>query len=270
MVMQFPRHSTLLTIAVAVLSWASPRPALNSSALAGSTLHYSPPPPPEDQGAPTGRSRGGASRDALCGTPDRLLTALVPSTPGDNWQEIVWARTVSDRPVFWFYVPYTLNPNIPIEFTLKDAQNQVLYQTQLEVAASSPGIVKFALPETVNPLEIDQLYHWDFRVYCHPTTPVFVEGWIERIALDRALAGQLEAATPREQIALYAEQGIWYEAIANLAELRQREPEDPQLLEDWYSLLESVGLQDIASESIVECCAPDPSSGKQRQPASIR
>jgi Domain of Unknown Function (DUF928) len=245
---------------MAGVAWIGSIPLPTELARAQSTLHYSPPPPPQDQGAPTGRSRGGASRDPLCGTGNQLLTALVPSLPGEEMLEIVWARTVSDRPAFWFYVPYTLNPNIPLEFILKDAQNQVLYQTTFEVAESSPGIVKFTLPDTVAPLEIDKMYHWDFRVYCHPTTPVFVGGWIQRIALDRALESQIEAATPREQIALYAENGIWYEALSNLAEQRQLEPEDPQLIEDWNSLLESVGLQDIATESIVECCSTPDSS----------
>jgi Domain of Unknown Function (DUF928) len=195
----------------------------------------------------------------MCATPNTVLTALVPSTPGEDLQEIVWARTVSLRPAFWFYVPYTLNANIPIEFVLKDEQNNVLYKTQFSVPESSPGIVKFPLPDTVDPLQTDKMYHWYFLVYCHPTTPVFVEGWIQRIVPDPALEGQLEAATPREQIALYANNGIWYEAIANLVEQRQLEPENPHWIADWNSLLESVGLQDITSESIVDCCTPETS-----------
>lgn len=256
MFMQFPTQAIQRLTAVAIVSGAS-LVHLNAAAFAESTIQYSPPPPPPDQGTPTGRARGGASRDALCATGEGFLTALVPSTPGDNWQEIVWARTVSGRPTFLFYIPYSLNANLPLEFTLKDAQNQVVYQTQLTVASSSPGIAKFTLPETVDPLELDTLYHWDFRVYCHPTTPISVNGWIERIALDRALQSQLEAATPRDRIALYAERGIWYEAIAQLAELRQRHPKQLQPIEDWHSLLESVGLQDIATEGMVECCTPN-------------
>lgn len=257
MFIKFPTQAIQRLTAVAILGCATSLVHLKAAALAQSTIQYSPPPPPQDQGTPTGRSRGGASRDAFCATANGNLTALVPSTPGENWLEIVWARTVSPRPTFWFYIPYDLNSSIPLEFTLKDDGDRVVYQTQFEVAKLSPGIVKFTLPDTVDPLDINTMYHWDFRVYCHPTTPMSVNGWIERIALDRALERQLEAAKPRDRIALYAERGIWYEAIAELAELRQRYPKQLQPIEDWHSLLESVGLQDIATVRRTECCTPN-------------
>ncbi|HIK31228.1 MAG TPA: DUF928 domain-containing protein [Oscillatoriales cyanobacterium M59_W2019_021] len=254
--MNFSQSFKSLAIAFALASLANL--VATFSVRAESTLRYSPPPPPEDRGTPTGRSRGGASRDPLCGISGEPLTALVPSTPGERLLEIVWARTVADRPTFWFYVPYNLAPNLPVEFILEDDGNNVLYQSKFEVE-SSPGIVRFTLPDSVDPLELDRLYRWSFKVYCHPTSPVFVRGWVERITLESELQGELETATPREQIALFAANGIWYDAIANLAALRHSQPEDTELLADWNSLLESVGLQEIASEPIVECCTPAPS-----------
>lgn len=256
MLMNFSQSSKSLAIAIALASLANL--VATFSVRAESTLRYSPPPPPEDRGTPTGRSRGGASRDPLCANPDIPLTALVPSTPGEELLEIVWARTVAERPTFWFYVPYNLAPNIPVEFILEDDRNNVLYQSKFQVE-SSPGIVRFALPDSVDPLELDRLYRWSFKVYCHPTSPVFVRGWVERIALDPALQSELEFAAPREKIALFATHGIWYDAIDLLAELQHTQPQDTELFADWKSLLESVELQEIVSEPIVECCTPEPS-----------
>ncbi|MCU0537026.1 MAG: DUF928 domain-containing protein [Hydrococcus sp. Prado102] len=231
-----------------------------------SSIHFVPPPPPNraNRGAPTGRSRGGASRGS-CQVNKEPLTAIVPATPysysqkqaqlsTNNTSEIVFAQTVSERPSFWFYVPYKLNPDIPIEFVLQDEQqkNDV---TSLTISSSTPGVAKISFPATSAPLEIGKMYHWYFLVYCDTNRPVFVEGWVQRVAIQPTLNERLQKATPRERVALLANNGIWYDAIAQLAILRQTHPHDTNLIADWKSLLESVGLGAIASEPIVDCCS---------------
>ncbi|MFB2978224.1 DUF928 domain-containing protein [Microseira sp. BLCC-F43] len=54
--------------------------------------------------------------------------------------------------------------------------------------------------------------------------------------------------TPQQKIALYASNGIWYEALTAAAELRRTNSNDP----NWANLLQEVGLSKIASEAIVE------------------
>jgi Domain of Unknown Function (DUF928) len=230
-----------------------------------SSIYFVPPPPPNqaNRGAPTGRSRGGASRGS-CQVSKEPLTAIVPATPNsytqkqaqtstNNTSEIVFAQTVSERPSFWFYVPYKLTPNIPIEFVLQDerGKNDV---TSFTVSNSTPGVAKISFPATSAPLEIGTMYHWYFLVYCDSHKPVFVEGWVQRVTLQPTLNEQLQKATPRERIALLASHGIWYDAIAQLAALRQTNPNNANLIADWKSLLESVGLGAISSEPIVNCC----------------
>ena len=51
--------------------------------------------------------------------------------------------------------------------------------------------------------------------------------------------------------ALYAQAGIWYEALATLAELRRSKPNDSVLISAWESLLQSVGLDTVAKEPII-------------------
>lgn len=238
------------------------------------TIRFTPPSVP-NRGIPTGRSRGGASRSKTCQIAKEPLTALVPNankslTEIDNastanlknnsvelaksTSESVWALTASDRPNFGFYVPYALNSNYPIEFVLQDEFNNTLYQNSLTLSKTVPGVMQVKLPNQVAPLEIGKKYHWYFLVYCHADDPVYVEGWIERVAVNPNLRTKLEKATPREKAALYAANGIWYDALTNLARLRQMHPNDVALKADWESLLDSVGLGAIASEPILSCC----------------
>ncbi len=228
-----------------------------------STLRFTPPPPP-DRSAPTGRSQGGASRGE-CPEVSKPLTVLVPATQktlGEKhgshsastaW-ESVWGLTVAESPTLWFYVPYSLTAKLPIEFVLQDDKDNYVYKTTFTASQTQPGIVKLRLPSTVAPLEIGKMYHWYFIIDCDPDAPPLVEGWVQRIAPPPTLTSQLQKATPRERIALYAANGIWHDALTSLAELRSANPQDATLTADWVSLLESVGLDAIAREPMSQCC----------------
>lgn len=233
-----------------------------------SMVRFVPPPPPiADRGAPSGRLRGGASR-GQCPAIAKPLTALVPATKKTlnlkqalsnsalDTFEVVWGLTTAESPTLWFYVPYSLTPKLPLQFVLQDDQdNEVYTGVPLTVFQTSPGIIKFSLPSTVA-LKIGKMYHWYFEIDCASDAPVFVEGWIQRTALKPALLSQLKQASPRQKVALYAANGIWFDALTTLAELRIANPSDSTLQDDWVSLLDSVDLDAIATEPILQCCTP--------------
>jgi hypothetical protein len=211
-----------------------------------SKIRFVPPPVPNGS-SPQGRSRGGASRSDTCKVADRPLTALVPTN--DNF---VWGLTVSERPTFFFYVPYYLTADSPIEFVLQDEQKNTLYQTYLNVSQTRPGIVKVTMPDTIAPLEINKMYRWYFLIYCNLDDPVFVEGWVQRIVANPDLKVRLENSTLQQQSRLLANNGIWYDALSTLANLRSSKPKDRSLSRDWQSLLESAGLGSIALETSID------------------
>lgn len=211
------------------------------------------PPPLPRRGAPGGHPQGGASR-GNCPVASPQLTALVPilpKTPDRPDVTPVWALTVSDRPTFWFYVPYPLTGDLAMEFVLQDEQGKYLYQTPLAQSGSTPGVVSVTLPATVSPLEVGKRYHWYFLIYCTPSNPMFVDGWIERKP-----NASSQPILSREQAQRYAANGIWYDALTTLAQLRRQKPKDSTLTQDWTNLLQSAGLGAIAPASIADCCIP--------------
>jgi hypothetical protein len=54
-----------------------------------------------------------------------------------------------------------------------------------------------------------------------------------------------------QQVAIYASNGIWYEALTTLAQLRQNSPQDATLQQEWQDLLIFVGLNDIAAKPLL-------------------
>ncbi|RUT05946.1 hypothetical protein DSM106972_031520 [Dulcicalothrix desertica PCC 7102] len=222
-------------------------------------IKFTLPAPPPGR-AVGGRSRGGGRRGP-CPDVETNLTALVPFTQKtvklgqtEHVKENVWGLTNSLRPQFPFYVPFTNKYSFPTEFLLQDEESKkIIYQSAVKLP-SKPGIISVSLPETVKPLEANKNYRWFFNIYCEPQKPIpslRVEGVVRRVTLS-GLNQKINAAEPRKQVELYATEGIWFDTLNTLARLRQQEPENKELVETWVSLLESIGLSDIAKQSLVE------------------
>lgn len=228
----------------------------------GGGTYYKPPTPPST-GAPEGRPRGGASRN-LCPKAEFPLTALVPTekpfTPGSSAVVPFWALTTAEKPTLWFYMPYTqamtLKTPIRAEFVLQDRDRNRLYSTSVALPKEA-GVIAVRLPDTAPVLKADQLYQWRLKINCgsqKTSVPISVDGWIQRTSLDPTLAKQIATAKPKEQVTLYANNGIWHDALSVLADLRLATPTDPALLDLWNALLSdsTVNLKDIADKPLVK------------------
>lgn len=221
-------------------------------------------PPLPPSGTPVGRRRGAAGRGNC--TINLPLTALVPQmekSVGAVKATLVWGTTIASHPTFWFYLPDSNSSLQLVEFVLQDEQNNDIYRTPVSLP-QKPGVVSVQLPSTLKPLNINQNYHWFLKTTvatsCDRQQPVIandnVEGWVQRVSPTPTLTSQLKSAPPGQQIRLYAQNGLWYDALTSLAQLRRTNPQDGTLKADWQELLQSVGLGEIADQSLVQCCTP--------------
>lgn len=228
-------------------------PTLSPSSKLHGSLTFAAPPPPDDIGEPGQRSEAGSrgcenvDRQFPTDAQKQQLTAIVPVYSDSA---LVLGRTISTAPTFWFYTSYVAP--VPAQFVLRNKNGELVYQTDV-VLPKTPGIISLSLPKTAPPLLVGRQYHWFLKIYCRAQEPpAFVEGWIQINALDPALKQRLEKATPRNRVALYAANGIWFDALSAAAELRRRDPKDTF----WAELFQVVGLSELATEPIVECCTP--------------
>jgi hypothetical protein len=243
-------------------AWANPIMAQVGS------VAFTPPPPPPDRDAPGNRGGGAGRGGRACNKP---LIALVPEyqqtlAQGEAITK-VWGTTLAEQPTFWFNVPYTRSAIASLEFVLQDNVSPAteLYRSAI-VPPDAPGIVSIRLPATLPPLEVGKLYQWFFRVrlQCGSSNSATqpqnqketVYGWVQRVSPDAAFASQLKQATPQQRAALYAQKGIWFDALTTLGELRLSNLQDPRLTADWNGLLQSVGLERLTTKPLVPCCEP--------------
>lgn len=205
---------------------------------------------PADRGSPDRRESAGTRGDTCFIEPP--FTALVPPL---NEKKYVWGLTTQAYPTFWLYLPYQPNSSLQVEFQLRDeSQKSILTDKKaLTIPLSgTPGIVSFRLPEKQQPLEVGKPYKWSFRINCS-SEEIVVRGWIQRIESSQ---NQPEIS-PRNRTIYYAANGIWFDALTELAQLRRKAPNDPNLRNDWVELLKSVELEQLASAPLVSCCNSD-------------
>ena len=210
----------------------------------------------------SGRRAGMGSRDN-CPAVKTALTALVPLQEEHRVSKqtdkpisgIVGGLTTSERPTFWFYVPYTQDLTATTEFILQDSAGNDIYRNAIALPPK-PSVIGVSLPSNAS-LQVGKTYRWYLKVRCNQqqtaSVPIYVEGDIQRVNLDSRVMQQSEAAVDLQQkVAIYAANGIWFDSLTMLAQMRQKNPNDASLAWDWQSLLQSVNLDNVATAPLVK------------------
>ncbi len=196
-----------------------------------------------NRGRPT-RRRAMGNRNGCPGTSIPFTALIADNTVG---------KVVEANPTFWFFIPYK-SSKIPLgEFVLQDEAHNDVYRTDLSINKGE-GIVGITLSDQKT-LEVNKTYQWYFKLYCDrdkSSTPIYLHGWVERIALQPQQEKQLSGVTsPGDRIAFYSQNGIWYSAFTELAKLKQANADAEVIGRYWLQLLNNIGLQDLSNQPIV-------------------
>ncbi len=208
-----------------------------------------------DNGAPTGRRRGGTSRNE-CPKIKTPLTALVPGQETqDKFQDSTsfLASTVSKYPTFWVYIPDLPKKDNFGELILQNESGEDLYrksihlnQTKTVIGIDTPSYPQYSL-------EIGQKYHWYFKIYCKNPEPedgyFYVDAWIQRVAITPYVKRQLQQVKSPDFFT-NTDRKVWYDKLTVLGKLTDANPHNKIIKTNWNKLLKSVGLQDIGQEPV--------------------
>ncbi|NQE32539.1 hypothetical protein E5S67_00255 [Microcoleus sp. IPMA8] len=229
----------VLAIAVTLPSLVSPMQAVPAPILLSQNVNFQPP----DVTAPDNR-QGGTHR----GCQLREGLSITPLIPESNI-----GLTLTESPTFFVYVS---QPAAQVEFVLlNEDESEVVYETTIK--NDKAGIVGVSISEkdkTKN-IEVGKRYVWSFALACDPlerSGDYIVKGWIQRIEPQATLKSDLANPDPRARLIAYAQNGIWYETLATLAQMRRIAPDDSRLTTEWTQLLQSQGLESIAAQPLVQ------------------
>jgi hypothetical protein len=193
---------------------------------------------PPLRGAPGGRVGGGTR-----GTVGRDLFVLTVLAPDHS------AHTVSEQPTLYWYI--SGDTTLPVEVTIIDPNGTA---PLLEKAIPSPvtrGVHGISLADHGVKLAPNIAYRWSVTVVPDAnrrSRDILSSGVVERVAPPAELAEKVAKARKEQLPFIYAEAGMWYDALATISTLVAGAPNDATLRQQRAALLAQVGVPEITAE----------------------
>jgi hypothetical protein len=199
--------------------------------------------PPQNFQRPEGR-QGGATRSG-CVSENFIFEPIIPTSN--------YGQTTVDYPTFYWYLSNHKFAWARFELyaTLTPTADDTPEYSKTLQLTQEDSLKSVTLPqdEGLKALEVNRDYLWKVTLICSKLGPdddsadgsqISVQGSITRVAPPLSLQGKLNGNTPAHDT--YAEEGLWYDAISNLALKRQSQPQSPQLNRDWCDLIKETRL----------------------------
>jgi hypothetical protein len=190
---------------------------------------------PPSRGAPGGRV-GGGTRGPQGNV--FLLSVLAPDHSG---------FTTTEQPsLYWFISGPT---SLPVELTVMDPQGvQPILETRLP-SPVKPGVQRVRLADYNVRLSPGAAYRWFVAVVPDAdrrSKDILAGGAIERVATPEELKTKLAQAAKKDLPFVYADAGIWYDALGAMSDLIEAAPQDQELRKQRAAMLAQVGLPTIS------------------------
>jgi hypothetical protein len=147
-------------------------------------------------------------------------------------------------------------PDVAPTFARRPANALPVYKPPMRgapggrVGGGTRGIHRIRLADYPVKLEPGVAYRWSVTVVPDPdrrSRDILASGTIERVEPSPALAARLQSARKDDLPFIYAEEGIWYDALAALSDLIDSAPEDADLHRQRAALLTQARLPQITA-----------------------
>jgi hypothetical protein len=117
-------------------------------------------------------------------------------------------------------------------------------------SSSAAGIHRVDLSQFNITLKPGVDYQWNVAIRPDPknrSSDLIAKGSIKRIEPPAEVAEKLKTAAPADYAAIYAEAGLWYDALAAISDQIAANPGDKELIELRDGLLQQVELKQAVS-----------------------
>jgi len=206
--------------------------------LAKNSFVYKPP----FRGAPSARVGAGTRGQGLNGP---HLYVLTPDHAG---------LTINAQPDLYWYVSEPVDARYQFAI-IEDATLKTVLESE-PAKITRAGIQKMSLKDHGFKLQPGIEYQWFVSVIDknnQHSADIVASGIIERVDITRRLADRLASGIMDngklenvEKAIIYAEESIWYDAIASISAIIELKPRDKTLRGMRASLMEQAGLQEVA------------------------
>src|SRR6266850_838809 len=191
---------------------------------------------PPLRGAPAVRIDGGSRGN---GVSLICLNVLAPDHTG---------LVVQEQPSLYWY--QSEPAAVPLELTLiVDKKAQPVLQVKLPDAGRA-GIQRLKLSDYHVTLSPGIEYEWVVALVVDPESrskDVVASGYIQRVNPSAGLTARLANAGKAERPSIYAEEGIWYDALDAVSDLVEAQPDNASWRAEQAALLQQAGVTNAAA-----------------------
>ena len=191
--------------------------------------------PPKDMGNPF-RTQPAGTRGP--GNPVPSIAVLAPNKH--------YGVTAQAQPTVYWFLEHPIDA--PVEFTLMESDGiSPLVETRLP-APIHPGVHKVSFADHDVHLVPDKKYWWYISLVMDPehrSKDVVVGGGIIHQEQDAEMATKVSQTSEKDRLFLYAEAGLWYEAIDAASQLVEMVPTN-----EAYRTLRAALLHQISLDSL--------------------
>ena len=192
---------------------------------------------PPQRGAPQARV-GGGTRGAGGDMPE--LQVLAPDHVG---------LTTHAQPVLYWYAHTPVAAHIEFALIDETAIDPLLEFETGEVKVT--GVQHLNLADHKIMLEPGVPYQWSVALVMDEgsrSTDVMASGVIEMIEPDKAVSSRIADSRGTDLVSVYANEGIWYDALDTISSMIASSPQDQELVAIRATLLDQVGLQAVSGK----------------------
>jgi hypothetical protein len=154
------------------------------------------------------------------------------------------ALTTSAQPSLYWYQPSATKHFCEITVSEPKHPKPLL---ELKTSETTPaGIHAIRLTKFKVELKPNVIYQWSVALVLDPENrsgDIIARGIIKRVDPSPALAAKLAAASEADKAGIYAENGIWYDALQSISDQIDRNPQDKGLRDERAELLSQVGFK---------------------------
>lgn len=179
-------------------------------------------PPPNQEPPRSSTSAGGRRGCQGIGTP------MLPLAPQANV-----GLTTSTRPTFAWFVPETETRRIHFflrEYDPVGTGSQEIYDTRMN---STPGVMKFQLPQTAPMLQVGRQYRWKAVLICDPdneANSIEIQAELKVLPMPASLGQKLsQVRSSSERANLFGASGFWYDSFAEALNIQDRSASSVQV-----------------------------------------
>jgi len=188
-------------------------------------------------------------RPPMRGAPANRLGGAHRGAEGEDWTLLVLApehtgQTTAAQPTLYWYTSKDVEQTVEITLIARGAMDPLL-EHNLKGPVSA-GVQRLALADLDISLNTGTEYQWFVSVIMDPTqrSKDYTAGaTIQRVATDQQTQARLTDASVEERAFIYAQAGLWFDAIDSLSRRIKASPADTAARQQRHALVEQVGLK---------------------------